>query len=108
MASASTEGMTQRRPENADVPDSDIGDERLTEKDMSYSPASDSEVEQMQGEDASSANDTAASTGIDDDAIVTRPGTGGPDDAGDVDVDDEAIREQIASRDADPGDRPVG
>jgi hypothetical protein len=47
----------------------DVGDERLTEKDTSYSPASEQETRAKQ-------RDTA------DDASLP-PGTGGPDDSGD-------------------------
>jgi hypothetical protein len=72
--------------------------EQETEKDDAYSPSSERETEERQAEPVPSG----------DDGVNALPGTGGPDDAGDVDVDDEAIRTKIAERDVDPSDRPVG
>jgi hypothetical protein len=54
------------------------------EKDMSYSPASDSETEELQDSTVPAAVDSE----IDYSKVKTLPGTGGPDDGGDIEVDD--------------------
>lgn len=65
-----------------------LGDEEQTAKDMSYSPASDSEIEERQD----SPSESPATDDIDDaDAVETLPGTGGPDDNGSVDVPEEDL-----------------
>ncbi len=66
----------------SDLPEP-IGDERQTEKDVSYSPASDRETAERQKSPAES----PATDDIDADAVRTLPGTGGPDDSGDVSAD---------------------
>ena len=61
-------------------------DNDQTKKDTSYSPASEAETEAKQ-------NDAVPST-IDSDAashVKVAPGTGGPDDSGDVEVNEEDI-----------------
>ncbi|WP_368498366.1 hypothetical protein [Herbiconiux sp. A18JL235] len=73
-------------------------DEETVEKDMSYSPASGQETEEAQ-------EDPRGSTHLDDpeidaSAVKTVPGEGGPDDVGEIDVDEEAIRASIAERSA--------
>lgn len=62
---------------------SDASESDIVRKDMSYSPASETETQQKQ-------RDTLPETldeDIDPDDIRVTPGTGGPDDVGDVDVD---------------------
>jgi hypothetical protein len=56
-----------------------LDDERQTEKDISYSPASDRETAERQKSPAES----PATDDVDAD-VQTLPGTGGPDDPGDV------------------------
>lgn len=99
----------QIESEHADIePDEGLDDTELTQKDMSYSPSSGRETEAKQEDSADGTNADEIDPEIDDDAVTTRPGTGGPDDVGEVDADDEGIRSRIADRDASPGDRPVG
>lgn len=74
-----------------------LNDEKLTEKDVSYSPSSGRETEVRRAEPEPQIE-----------GVNALPGTGGPDDVGDVDVDEEAIRARIADRHVDPSDRPVG
>ncbi|PVW06855.1 hypothetical protein DEA06_02355 [Microbacterium sp. Gd 4-13] len=52
-------------------------------KDRTYSPASESETEQKQGETLSDNVDSD----IDSDQVEVAPGTGGPDDVGEIEVD---------------------
>ena len=59
-------------------------DEAQTEKDTAYSPGSDREVRQEQA-------DPELPTDIDADEVRAAPGTGGPDDAGDVDIENAPI-----------------
>jgi hypothetical protein len=73
-------------------------DDDIVNKDMSYSPSSGRETENAQAEPRSSSH--LADPDIDDAKVNSVPGVGGPDDAGDVDVDDEGIRESIARRNA--------
>ncbi len=51
-------------------------------KDMAYSPASDADTDELQGEqfDSPALDDPE----IDADAVQVLPGTGGPDDEGDI------------------------
>lgn len=79
--------MTEQTPE--ELRDS-VGDERLTEKDTSYSPASEREMEAREAEPSSSA--ATDDPDIDDSSVDLLPGTGGQDDQGDVDVDPDEIR----------------
>jgi len=58
-------------------PDDSLSDEELTTKDRSYSPSSERETEAKQ-EDADASGDAGL-----------RPGTGGPDDVGDLPVPEE-------------------
>jgi hypothetical protein len=53
-----------------------LSDDDQLEKDMSYSPGSERETEEKQSD-----------AEIDDEAVRVRPGTGGPDDVGDIEVD---------------------
>ena len=59
-------------------------DEQQTERDTSYSPASDTEVRVEQ-------TDPEPVPDEDTSAVKTRPGTGGPDDAGDIDIENAPI-----------------
>ncbi len=64
-----------------------LDDDRQTAKDMSYSPASDTETHEKQVDpDPDSLDDD-----IDRDDIAVVPGTGGPDDVGDVEVDPDDL-----------------
>ena len=72
-------------------PLSESGQEPLAEpdavrKDMRYTPGSDTETREKQDEAATSPDDD-----VPDDRIRTRPGTGGPDDVGDVEVDPDEL-----------------
>lgn len=57
----------------------------VVEKDMTYSPSSGTETEELQHDDQSSP--ALADPDIDASRITTLPGTGGPDDSGDIDSD---------------------
>jgi hypothetical protein len=59
-------------------------DEEQVRKDVSYSPASERETEERQ----KSPRQSAATDDVDQDAVETLPGTGGPDDNGEVVVPD--------------------
>ncbi|GHD49416.1 hypothetical protein [Mycetocola manganoxydans] len=64
--------------------DGDLTDQEQTGKDMSYSPSSGQETEErQQSSDSEAFNDSD----IDQDNVNLLPGTGGPDDVGDIDVD---------------------
>ncbi|QOC25159.1 hypothetical protein IC744_01835 [Microbacterium hominis] len=56
-------------------------------KDMTYSPSSEAETERKQNEDVA---DTLPDD-IDKHSVLLPPGTGGPDDSGDVEVDPEDL-----------------
>ena len=56
-------------------------------KDMTYSPASETETQEKQREPLPDTVDAD----IDPDNVRAVPGTGGPDDAGDVDVDPDDL-----------------
>ncbi|MET0303189.1 MAG: hypothetical protein ABW040_03975 [Microbacteriaceae bacterium] len=76
--------MTDER-ENPDRTSDDPMTSEQTEKDTSYSPASGVEAEQRQkSPDESAATDDAE---IDDEAVSVLPGTGGPDDVGEIEPD---------------------
>jgi hypothetical protein len=67
--------------------DTNVGDNEQTRKDTSYSPASESETQAKQDDDSRPA-------AIDPDAadkVNVAPGTGGPDDVGDIEVNEEDI-----------------
>jgi hypothetical protein len=71
-------------------------DDDTVQKDVTYSPSSGRETEEAQGDPRSSTH--LDDPEIDSAAVNSLPGEGGPDDAGDIDVDDEAIRASIADR----------
>ena len=66
--------------------DTDSGDTEQTRKDTSYSPASETETQAKQDGSRPEAIDPDAA-----DKVKVAPGTGGPDDVGDVEVNDEDI-----------------
>ena len=66
---------------------SGLSEEEAVRKDMTYSPASETETQQKQRDPLP---DTVDSD-IDPDDVRAVPGTGGPDDAGDVDVDPDDL-----------------
>jgi hypothetical protein len=59
-----------------------LNDDELTEKDTSYSPASESETQAKQDDPVPDTIDRDAA-----EQVKVAPGTGGPDDPGDVEVD---------------------
>ncbi len=77
-------------PENPEVSKSEpapLNDAQQTRKDVAYSPSSEAETAAKQdGVDPEDLDD-----GIDPDAVRAVPGTGGPDDTGDVDVDPDDL-----------------
>ena len=77
-------------PENPEVAKSEpapLNDSEQTRKDVAYSPSSEAETAAKQeGVDAAEFDDD-----IDPDDVRAVPGTGGPDDTGDVDVDPDDL-----------------
>jgi hypothetical protein len=69
--------------------DNNDGDDDVDpdDPDTAYSPASERETESRQEQPRTSP--ATQDQEIDDDTVKVLPGTGGPDDPGDVDVDDE-------------------
>lgn len=70
-----------------DPGDGGLSDEQQTTKDMAYSPGSETETAAKQRDAVPSTVDAD----IDRDDIAVTPGTGGPDDVGDVDVDPDDL-----------------
>jgi hypothetical protein len=64
-----------------------LSSEDAVRKDMSYSPASETETQGKQQDPLPDTVDDA----IDPDDVRVVPGTGGPDDVGDVDVDPDDL-----------------
>jgi hypothetical protein len=64
-----------------------LSEQESLRKDMSYSPASETETQQKQQEPLPDTIDDD----IDADDVRVVPGTGGPDDAGDVEVDPDEL-----------------
>lgn len=62
--------------------DSDPSVSEQTHKDTSYSPGSEDEVEERQ--DSPSESRATDETEVDEEAVQVLPGTGGPDDVGEV------------------------
>ncbi|WP_194398087.1 hypothetical protein [Microbacterium atlanticum] len=81
--------------ENPDAASSTSSKERLSplseqdslRKDMSYSPGSETETQRKQEDELPDSLDPD----IDADAVNVVPGTGGPDDVGDVEVDPDEL-----------------
>lgn len=68
------------------TPGHGLGDNAQEAKDTSYSPASEEETEQKQQDPVPDELDDDV-----EDNVEVAPGTGGPDDQGDVDVDPDDI-----------------
>jgi len=73
----------------------DLSDNAQTKKDESYSPSSGRETEAMQDEQVTASD--AIDPDIDLDAVNVLPGTGGPDDTGDVEEPEDYSREGNAT-----------
>ncbi|MGY6496967.1 MAG: hypothetical protein ACXIUP_01950 [Microcella sp.] len=65
--------------------DKKLSDEQQTQKDTAYSPSSDRETEAKQDGHETHADPDAARK------ATVLPGTGGPDDVGDIEVDEEEL-----------------
>lgn len=63
-----------------------LSEPEAVRKDTRYTPGSDTETREKQ-EDAA----TSPDADVDDDLVRARPGTGGPDDVGDVSVDEDDL-----------------
>lgn len=63
-----------------------MNDDELTEKDTSYSPASEAETQAKQSDPVPDSLEPDVA-----ERVNLAPGTGGPDDPGDVDVDADEI-----------------
>lgn len=76
-------------------------DESTVEKDMTYSPSSDNDVEQRQQnpDDSSALRDPE----IDESRVVDLPGTGGPDDVGGIEPDSSDQFSQLVENLPDDG-----
>ena len=59
------------------------------DKDTNYSPGSDTDTDELQ--DAQEQSPALDVEDIDEDAVRTLPGTGGPDDEGNIEVDEEDL-----------------
>jgi hypothetical protein len=68
-----------------------LSDEELTRKDMKYSPGSDRETSELQG----APDDSPATDDVPRERVGNLPGTGGPDDTGDVMPPDEERDEPL-------------
>jgi len=66
---------------------SPLSEQESLRKDMSYSPASESETQEKQADPLPDTVDADIEPG----EVRAVPGTGGPDDAGDVDVDPDEL-----------------
>ena len=65
-----------------------LSEEDAVRKDRSYSPASETETEQKQSQGSPAA---ANDPDIDEDDVKVEPGTGGPDDVGEIEVDPDDL-----------------
>jgi hypothetical protein len=81
--------MSDDELNDGDLNDGDLNDNEQTRKDMSYSPASGRETERMQhdGTDSPALDDPD----IDPSRVNALPGTGGPDDVGDIEFDPDEL-----------------
>lgn len=75
-------------PENDGVDHGDDGTGRLRQ-DMSYTPSSEAETERLQHEDAGAQARRSADDEKAAEEVSVLPGTGGPDDQGAVELDDD-------------------
>lgn len=64
-------------------------DEENVEKDTSYSPGSERETREAQ--QIADPPDNPGADDVDADEVKVQPGTGGPDDAGDVDIENTEL-----------------
>lgn len=78
----------RENPEKEDGQDGPLGEQEQLRKDTSYSPGSESETSAKQ-DDADDEPKWPGGEPIPDEVKV-KPGTGGPDDEGDVEVDEGA------------------
>jgi hypothetical protein len=78
--------------------DAPLNDEELTTKDRAYAPGSERETQVKQDDQSTHAPD------VDTDGVDLLPGTGGPDDNGQVDVDPGEIHRPQSDA---PSSRPV-
>lgn len=85
--STEDETAAQRNPEAKPGDPAPLTDAAQTRKDVSYSPASEAETAAKQADPVPDSLDED----IDPARIRAVPGTGGPDDAGDVDVAPEEV-----------------
>ncbi|BDI21958.1 hypothetical protein [Herbiconiux sp. L3-i23] len=63
----------------------------LDEKDVAYSPASETETAAKQASSGAGADAPATHSDVDDERVKTLPGTGGPDDVGEIEVDPDDL-----------------
>jgi hypothetical protein len=66
--------------------DTNVGDNEQSHKDTSYSPASETETQAKQNDSLPASIDPDAA-----EKVNVAPGTGGPDDVGDIEVNEEDI-----------------
>lgn len=81
------ENVERENPDAGQGRSKPLTDDELIRKDVSYSPASEAETAAKQ--DGSLPGNVDED--IDESRVKTVPGTGGPDDTGDVDVDPEEL-----------------
>jgi hypothetical protein len=74
---------------DVDVEQGDLGDDALTRKDQTYSPSSGRETEELQHDAGGSA--ALDDPEIDSSRVTSLPGTGGPDDVGEIDIEGAEI-----------------
>jgi hypothetical protein len=82
------ENAARRNPETTSAEPAPLDDTEQTRKDVSYSPGSEDETAAKQRDPFPDAIDED----IDASRVRAVPGTGGPDDAGDVDLDSDEVR----------------
>ncbi|MEF3402611.1 hypothetical protein [Agromyces sp. CCNWLW203] len=81
------ENQAPENPEGTKSEPAPLNDSEQTRKDVAYSPSSEAETAAKQSDvDPAELDDD-----IDPDDVRAVPGTGGPDDAGDVDVDPDDL-----------------
>ncbi|WP_205649328.1 hypothetical protein [Agromyces sp. LHK192] len=81
------ETVARPNPERGDREAAPLSDDEQLRKDVSESPGSETETSAKQADPIPDSLDSE----IDADRIRAVPGTGGPDDAGDVDVDPDEL-----------------
>ena len=73
-------------------------DKSNLEKDTSYTPASDSDTEALQNTTVPPTTG-ASDPEVDYDKVKTLPGTGGPDDEGDIEIDLDEVPFPVGTKD---------